>query len=246
MNEIHKYPGYVQCFNIPITILTAILLYEYELVDMSDVWDNNTVFAIYTFCILMLVFIALSKSNGSVTETGNLGKIKRNYIIGSYGMSHLNLLALLSFYYFQRSPLVSYFAFFISNSLTAGLYFKYIWGVQSLCREMKCRHGWKDVFDAWGLWMLTPIGVLGVSIYMNTEYGHVLKVWLAAFFYFPSLFLNYKTYLAASDGQIKLADKLNKLNLKFYEYEVFDLTDEWHRYTLFGIFRQLFSTVPFL
>lgn len=107
MNEIHKYPGYVQCFNIPITILTAILLYEYELVDMSDVWDNNTVFAIYTFCILMLVFIALSKSNGSVTETGNLGKIKRNYIIGSYGMSHLNLLALLSFYYFQRSPLVS-------------------------------------------------------------------------------------------------------------------------------------------
>lgn len=111
---------------------------------------------------------------------------------------------------------------------------------------MKCRHGWKDVFDAWGLWMLTPIGVLGVSIYMNTEYGHVLKVWLAAFFYFPSLFLNYKTYLAASDGQIKLADKLNKLNLKFYEYEVFDLTDEWHRYTLFGIFRQLFSTVPFL
>lgn len=229
MDKIHKYPGYVQCFNIPATILAVILFYEYEVFDLSDEWHRfNLYLIIFTIMVLgLLIGFAKSYKFGDRSdETGELGNFKWHYRIGTYGIFQNNLLALLIFYNFQNSPLVScklfsftnqnfnfqttYFAFFVSNVTTAMFYFAFIWKMQPMCREMKCYDGWLHNSILYSSVGIVPFGVLGMSMYSG-NYDRMLKIWLPAIYYLPAIALNIRTHSAVMRGEIELVEPIENI-----------------------------------
>lgn len=96
MDQIHKYPRYSQCFDIPLTILAAFICYQFELIDVtyskefSDRIKDGIQKDLLRFIPYALVFITMFTGIlkiGIVAydwkfKTEDLEKCKRDYAIG--------------------------------------------------------------------------------------------------------------------------------------------------------------------
>lgn len=111
MDQIHKYPAYTQYFNIPATILAAILCYQYDVYDLSIDEHRYSIIAIIVSILISGSLIAITKSyrwgNDSEYESGHLGNFKQNYRIGSYGIAMFSFSGMSYFCSYQRYPIVS-------------------------------------------------------------------------------------------------------------------------------------------
>ncbi|CCD61157.1 Transmembrane 9 superfamily member [Caenorhabditis elegans] len=213
MDQIHKYPAYTQYFNIPATILAAILCYQYDVYDLSIDEHRYSIIAIIVSILISGSLIAITKSyrwgNDSEYESGHLGNFKQNYRIGSYGIAMFSFSGMSYFCSYQRYPISALFSFFVFNATSAMIYFVFVWELQPLCRGMKYKKGWKDA-----LVLCSPVlGALVISFIISiciVHFCEMRKVWFAALYYVPQMFLNHQTCSTVQNGEIELVQMKEK------------------------------------